>query len=148
MLLYALILGAIGFLLYRFAPFLLERFRSRKMGDKKERVILGERIAADETAHELFAEADRLARGGDLRGAIRKGYVALLCELSDRKVIGLSQHKTNRDYLRDVRKQTELHKNMSGLTNNYERHWYGFEDAREQDWEEFRNGYRKAINSQ
>jgi len=148
MLLYALILGAIGFLLYRFAPFLFERFKNREKRDKKERIILGERIAADETAQNLFAEADRLAREGDLRGAIRKGYIALLCELSDRKIIGLSQHKTNRDYLRDVRKQPELHQNMSGLTNNYERHWYGFESAKEQDWEEFRNGYQKAINSQ
>jgi hypothetical protein len=34
---------------------------------------------------------------------------------------------------------------MSGLTINYERHWYGFEDARETDWEEFKNGYQKAI---
>ena len=82
-----------------------------------------------------------------MRGAIRKGYIALLCELSERKIIGLSQHKTNRDYLKDVRKQNELYKNMSGLTNNYERHWYGFDSAEETDWEEFRNGYRKAVGS-
>jgi hypothetical protein len=145
MLLYAVILGGIGFLIYRFAPFLFDRFQMREKREKKERVILGERIAANETAHDLFTAADRLAREGNLRGAIRKGYIALLCELSDRKVIGLSQHKTNRDYLRDVRKKTELHRNMSGLTNNYERHWYGFETAKEQDWEEFKTGYKEAT---
>ncbi len=94
-----------------------------------------------------FAEAENLAGQGNLRGAIRKGYIALLCELADRKIIGLSQHKTNRDYLKDVRKQNELYKNMSGLTNNYERHWYGFDDAEESDWEEFRNSYKKAVGS-
>jgi len=146
-LLYALILGAIGFLIYRFAPFFAAKYRRKVRNEKKERVILGERLAADATAQNLFEEAERLAREGNLRGAIRKGYIALLCELSDKKIIGLSQHKTNRDYLRDVRKQNELYQSMSGLTNNFERHWYGFDTAEESDWEEFRNGYRRAIGN-
>ncbi len=145
--LYALLFGAIGFLIYRFAPFFANRFNNKERGEKKERVILGERLREDETAQNLFDEAERLARTGNLRGAIRKGYIALLCELSERKIIGLSQHKTNRDYLKDVRKQNDLYKNMSGLTSNYERHWYGFDTAEETDWEEFRNGYRKAVGS-
>lgn len=147
MLLYAVILGAIGFLIYRFAPFFANRFGVREKREKKERVILGERLAANETSENLFNEAENLARQGNLRGAIRKGYIALLCELSERKIIGLSQHKTNRDYLRDVRKQNELYKNMSGLTVNYERHWYGFDDAETKDWEEFRKDYQKTVNS-
>ena len=147
MLLYGLILSAIGFLIYRFAPFLVGKYRRREKGEKKERVILGERLAAGETPQNLFAEAERLAVRGNLRGAIRKGYIALLCELSDKKIIGLSQHKTNHDYLRDVRNQNELYKNMSGLTNNYERHWYGSDDARENDWIEFKEEYRKAVGS-
>jgi len=146
MLLYALILGVIGFLIYRFAPFFANRFQRREKRRKTERVILGEHLAADETAGNLFSEAERLAREGNLRGAIRKGYIALLCELSDKKIIGLSQHKTNRDYLKDVRKRGELYQDMSGLTNNYERHWYGADDAEESDWEEFRNGYRKVVS--
>ncbi len=145
--LYALLFGAIGFLIYRFAPFFANRFKNKEKREKKQRVILGERLREDETAQNLFDEAERLARAGNLRGAIRKGYIALLCELSERKIIGLSQHKTNRDYLKDIRKQNELYKNMSGLTNNYERHWYGFDSAEETDWEEFRNGYRKAVGS-
>lgn len=148
MLLYALILGAIGFVIYRFAPFFVKRFQGLETGKKKERVILGERLADDETAQNLFAEAEHLARDGNLRGAIRKGYIALLCDLSDKKIIGLSQHKTNRDYLRDVRKQTDLHQNMSGLTVNYERHWYGFDTADAADWENFKNGYQRAIGKQ
>ncbi len=143
--LYAAIIGAVGFLIYRFAPFLAARFKQREKREKKDRVILGERIAADESAENLFSEAERLAREGNLRGAIRKGYIALLCELSDRKIIGLSRNKTNRDYLRDVRKQRELFENMSGLTSNFERHWYGFDEAEEKDWDEFRTGYKKAV---
>ncbi|CAN5344754.1 hypothetical protein BH20ACI1_BH20ACI1_27600 [soil metagenome] len=144
--LYATVLGAIGFLIYRFAPFLTNRFRQREKEEKKDRVILGERLSENETAQNLFNQAEQLAREGNLRGAIRKGYIALLCELSDRKIIGLAQHKTNRDYLRDVRQKRELDENMNNLTNNFERHWYGFEAAETSDWEEFRQKYNKAIN--
>jgi len=146
MLLYALVLGFIAFIIYRFAPFFAERFRGREKKEKADRVILGEKLAADEDAQTLFDEAEALARSGNLRGAIRKGYIALLCELSDRKLIGLAQHKTNRDYLRDVRKRTVLYQNMNGLTNSFERHWYGFETTNEADWNEFKQIYQRAVS--
>lgn len=142
----AVVLGIIGFLIYRFAPFLSERFRKRVKKDKGKRVILGEELEADETSHDLFSEAEKLAREGNLRAAIRKGYIAFLCELSDRKLIGLAQHKTNRDYLRDVRNRAELQQDMRGLTGSFERHWYGLATTDETDWEEFRQSYQQAIN--
>lgn len=145
--LFAAVLGILGFVAYRFAPFLRGRFGRRRKDKKKDRVILGEKLAADTDSTELFSEAERLAHEGNLRGAIRKGYIALLCELSDRKIIGLSQHKTNRDYLQDVRKKRELFENMNGLTSNFERHWYGFDEAETSDWEEFKNGYKKALRN-
>ena len=110
-------------------------------------MILGERLAANETSENLLDEAEKLARNGDLRGAIRKGYIALLCELSERKIINLAQNKTNRDYLRDVRKKEDLYENIRGLTLNYERHWYGFSEAEPRDWEEFRRDYKRAVSS-
>ena len=147
LLLYVLVLSLIGFLIYRFAPFLADSFRRRKSREKSgERVILGRKLAAGETAQTLFDEAEKLAREGDLRGAIRQGYIALLCELSDRKIIGLARHKTNRDYLRDVRQRREVYENMNGLTSDFERHWYGFEAADETDWETFRKGYKKIVS--
>jgi hypothetical protein len=148
LLVYALVLGVIGFLLYRFAPFLRQRFLSREKTVKKARVILGETLAADETAHNLFSEAERLAREGNLRAAIRKGYIALLCELSDRKIIGLANHKTNRDYLRDVRKRPELHQNMNALTSNFESVWYGFGKPEAEDWEKFREKYKQTVSGE
>jgi hypothetical protein len=153
LLVYALVLGALGFLVYRFAPFFAEKYKRRERREKRTREILGERIAADETAENLFSDAEALARAGDLRGAIRKGYVALLFELSERKIIGLARHKTNRDYLRDVRPsnnaaaRADLYENVRGLTVNFERHWYGSEAVETKDWEEFRNEYKKAITN-
>jgi hypothetical protein len=111
------------------------------------RVVLGERLEADQTAADLLEEAERLARTGDLRGAIRKAYVALLCELGDRGVIGLAQHKTNRDYLDAVRRagSPHLYAEIRPLTSDFERHWYGLRDASETDWGDFRTRCRRAL---
>ena len=122
------------------------RIREREKKEKTARVILGEKILADQDAGDLFAEAEKFAREGDLRSAIRKGYIALLCELSDRKIIGLAQHKTNRDYLRDVRSRGEIHRNMNSMTNSFEHTWYGFAPANEGDWQEFRDCYKQTVN--
>lgn len=145
-LLYVFLAAAIGFVVYKFAPFFSKRFAGRKKKKKGDRVILGERIANDASATDLFAEADELARNGELRLAIRKGYIALLCELSDRKLIGLARHKTNRDYLRDVRKRPRLFENMSGVTLSFERHWYGFKRFESDDWEAFRASYQRTVS--
>lgn len=144
--LYVVVLGFIAFLIYRFAPFFSDRIKRREKRVKKERIVLGETIAADVDSQSLLDEADALARTGNLRGAIRKGYIAFLCELSDRSIIGLAQHKTNRDYLRDVRKRDGLFQGMRGLTNSFERHWYGFENADETAWNEFKQIYRDSLS--
>lgn len=113
------------------------------------RVVLGERLEADQTASDLLAEAERLARAGDLRGAMRKAYVALLCELGDRGVIGLAQHKTNRDYLDAVRRagRPRLYEEIRPLTSDFELHWYGLRDASEADWGDFSARCRQALKA-
>jgi hypothetical protein len=145
-LVYALVIGLVGFLIYKFAPVIVERFSRREKKERSSRVILGEHIEASRSASDLFAEAESFARQGDLRGAIRKGYIALLCDLADKKIIGLARHKTNRDYLRDVRKRTPLFDRMKRATGSFERHWYGFRTPEPKDWEEFREQYRSALN--
>ena len=143
--LFAAILGLLGFVLYKFAPLLFPSARRASRVKKSHRTILGERIPAGESSADLFSEAERLARIGEIRAAIRKGYIALLCELSDKNVISLEQHKTNRDYLRDVRSRQALYGSVRGLTNSFERHWYGEKPSAAGDWESFRESYKKAV---
>src|SRR5256714_685832 len=114
---------------------------------RRARVVLGERLEADQTSADLLSDAERLPRAGDLRGAIRKAYVALLCELGDRQVIRLSRHKTNRDYLSAVRRsdRPRLYTEMLPLTFNFELHWYGLHDASETDWDDFSARCRQAL---
>lgn len=138
--------AAIGFLIWKFAPRYL-RNRRKKKTKREARIVLGERLEPDQTSADLLAQAESLARSGDLRAAIRKAYIALLCELGDRKVISLAQHKTNRDYLGAVRDRPSLFLSMRGLTNSFEVHWYGFVPPGEDDWKEFRSGYQKALKT-
>ena len=134
------------------AKVLLNRFgrtRKTKQPRKKEaRIVLGERLEPDATATDLLSQAEALARSGDLRAAIRKAYIALLVELGDRKLISLAQHKTNRDYLNSVKSIPPLHATMGGLTDSFERHWYGFEQATPDDWQDFRAGYLAALRAE
>lgn len=145
---YALAAAVIVFVLWRFGPSAwaqLSARRRRKSQAREARIILGERLAADESAADLISDAERLARAGDLRGAIRKAYIAVLCELGDRKVIRLARHKTNRDYLANVRDRADLYQLLHPLTHSFERHWYGFDPATPTDWDEYRALCNRAI---
>ncbi|MCA1614595.1 MAG: DUF4129 domain-containing protein [Acidobacteria bacterium] len=128
----------------------LRRGRGRRSRKPRRgaRVVLGERLEADQTVADLLDDAERLALAGDLRGAIRKAYVALLCELGDRGVVRLAQHKTNRDYLSAVRRAASpgLYAEMLPLTFDFEVHWYGLRDATASDWESFKTRCRRALN--
>lgn len=126
------------------------RQRPRKAATKKRkepRIVLGERLEPEASAVDLLADAEALARAGEIRAAIRKAYIALLVELGDRKVISLAQNKTNRDYLRAVSALPALYGNMTGLTDSFERHWYGFVESAPLDWQNFKAGYLAALRT-
>lgn len=139
-------LAAIAFLIWRFGPRLMQGRRKKKT-KREARIILGERLEPDQTSADLLAQADVLARNGDLRSAIRKAYIALLCELGDRKLIHIAQSKTNRDYLYSVRDKGSLYSSMRKLTTTFELHWYGLVPAGENDWNDFRNNYQKTLRT-
>lgn len=139
----------IAFLIWKLLPrYLRNRGMKKKKAKREPRIVLGERLEPDQTANDLLEQAEALARTGDLRGAIRKAYIALLCELGDRKIIMLAQHKTNRDYLMAVRNRRALHEALRKLTASFEIHWYGFVAPAPTDWEAFRLGVRAAASSE
>jgi hypothetical protein len=140
-----LALGVLAFVLKMFLPRLLRGRGTKKKSKDKARIVLGERLEPDQSAFDLLAEAEALARRGELRAAIRRAYIALLVELGDRKIISLAQYKTNRDYLRAMREIEPLYRNVKVLTDSFERHWYGLAQANETDWLQFRSAYNQAL---
>lgn len=142
---YAILLAVIALAAWRIVPLLRRRAartRRAKNVKPKARVVLGETLAEDETALDLFAQAELLAQKGDWRAAIRKGHIAALCALSDRKLLRLEQHKTNYDYLREIAAQPNLSPTLRRLTQQFEYHWYGLAPADATAWDAFRNSYQ------
>jgi hypothetical protein len=143
------VIGLAGLAVLYILFLVLRRFsrtRKPKTRKKKEvRIVLGERLEPEATSSDLLSQAETLVRNGDIRGAIRKAYIAMLVELGDRKLISLAQHKTNRDYLNSVRSLPPLFGTMRGLTESFERHWYGLKQATPDDWQDFRAGYLAAL---
>ena len=140
-----LALAALAYVVKLFAPRLFARRGVKKRGKPMARVVLGERLEPNQSAGDLLAEAENLAKRGELRAAIRKAYIALLVELGERKLLSLAQHKTNRDYLSDVREIEPLHGNVKQMTESFERHWYGLVGATEADWLAFRAVYKQSL---
>lgn len=145
---FALAAAVLGYAIYKLTPYFQRRKAKLKLEKREARIVLGERLAPDQTASDLLNEAEALARKGELRAAIRKAYIALLCELGDRKILTLAQHKTNHDYLRAVREKRPLLNEMQKLTNSFENHWYGFKQTTADDWTAFRSGYEKVTRAE
>ncbi len=138
-------IAGIAFMIWRYGPRFLRGRKKKKKTKREARIVLGEILEPDQTAADLLSQAEALARKGELRAAIRKAYIGLLCELGDRKIISLAQHKTNRDYLNSVRDKVALYAGMRTLTQSFESHWYGFVPATETDWTDFQSGYRRIV---
>ncbi len=141
-----LALVVIAYAVKLFAPRVFRKRRTKKKDKRGPMIVLGEKLEPDQSSVDLLADAEALARRGELRAAIRKAYVALLVELGDRKILSLAQHKTNRDYLGTIRDVEPLYGNVKQLTESFERHWYGFAQATEADWIAFRTGYKQALS--
>ena len=143
----ALCLAVLAFAIWKLVPLIKGRRKRKSAGEKGSRVVLGEEIATEKTSADLLAEAEALAREGNMRHAIRKAYIAMLVELGDRRLLPLAQHKTNRDYLSALHDKPSLHDSVQPLVASFERHWYGFAPATDADWGEFHARCQEALKN-
>lgn len=126
---------------------LLKQFRLRRRSKPKKdevREVLGEEIAGDVTAADLFARAAELARQGDYRAAIRRAYISGLFELEQRGKLRLHRARTNRDYLDALRQESAIYPAFSTMTGAYERVWYGEVSATDVEFEDFVRVYQEV----
>lgn len=126
---------------------LLKRWRRRRQKDDAPEVreVLGEELADDVTVADLLAQASALARQGDYRSAIRRAYIALLCELEQRGKLRLHRAKTNGDYLNALRQEGALYPNFSVMTEVFEHIWYGRERAQADEYHDFLALYQETT---
>jgi hypothetical protein len=121
------------------------RLRREKEKDEDMREVLGEELDDDVTANELLTRANELARQGDFRGAIRRAYIALLCDLEQRGKVRLHRAKTNRDYLDELKPERSLYPTFSVMTGAFEHVWYGHELATESEFNDFITLYQETV---
>jgi hypothetical protein len=147
MVLQALIFLVLATALIFGAAKLVRRFQGRqKPAEKAEtREALGEEIPEYVTAADLFAMASELARQAEYRKAIRRAYIALLCDLDQRGKLRLGRSKTNRDYLDAMRSEQRIYPTFSVMTLAFERAWYGQARATEEEFHNFVSLYQEAI---
>jgi hypothetical protein len=86
-------------------------------------------LASAHPEEEWLRLAKRLEETGDLRGALRALFLALLARLHARKLIKVLRWKSNRDYQRELqrrsRRQPALAPLFAEIVALYERGWYG-----------------------
>ena len=121
------------------------RLRRPQARRKKTRLVLGEEIAIDGTSRELAEAGLAAARKGDFRTAVRKLYVSLLYELSERNLIELEDSATNHEYLRRASSLSGLAGPMRYLTDRFDYVWYGMFPSSADDFAAYLARYEEAM---
>ncbi len=139
------IAGLIGALVLAFRMF--RRIKRTPKKREKKRTVLGEEIDAGATSNDLADAALAAAKAGDFRGAVRKLYISLLYELSERNLIELEPNATNREYLAKVSRFQPLVAPMRYLTDRFDYFWYGMFPLTAEDFSVFQARYNEAMAS-
>jgi len=96
-------------------------------------------VASERSEDEWFALADRLAREGELRLALRAAYLGLLAGLGQREWLTIRRDRTNREYLTEftrrwgrrpeagLEQRAEIPEKLRGSLRQFDRVWYGAE---------------------
>jgi hypothetical protein len=138
------IVGLVGALVMAFRMF--KRYKRAPKKREKKRTVLGEEIEAGTTSNDLAEAALQAAKAGDFRGAVRKLYISLLYELSERNLIELEPNTTNHEYLAKVSRFQPLAGPMRYLTDRFDYTWYGMFPSSAEDFSTFQARYNEAMD--
>lgn len=102
----------------------------------------------EENMHEIeLDDPIQLAiKRGEFDTAVRLYYIAIIKELSVKKLIKWKKDKTNRDYYNELSGQ-QIQPSFSDMTNIYERIWYGSKSLQRPDFSPLESQFKQVINS-
>ena len=124
----------------------IRRRRGTPKKREKKRTVLGEEIDAGTSSSDLAEAALAAAKAGDFRTAVRKLYISLLYELSERNLIELEPNTTNHEYLAKVSRFQPLVAPMRFLTDRFDYFWYGMFPSTAEDFSTFQARYNEAMD--
>lgn len=96
---------------------------------------------------ELLHRAADFRERGEFRAAVRCLYLALLAFLENQGWVRYDRSKTNWEYARELAPSSPLRERFVGLTETFDRVWYGSEAATPDDCATFEAGYRDLSAS-
>ena len=79
------------------------------------------------TAATAYEQAQTTSSAGDYRTAVRYLYLSTLLALDERDILRYDRAATNREYLRRVVDQPDLHTLLHDVVDVFDRVWYGFQ---------------------
>jgi Domain of unknown function (DUF4129) len=134
------VLGVFLFFILRLAT----KIKPRRKAARK-RTVLGEEIEANATPGDLFEAAMAAAQAGDFRAAVRKLYISLLYELSERSLIELDESATNHEYLARLAHFEPLVAPVSAMTDRFDVSWYGMFPTSQEEFSTCLARYNEAM---
>jgi hypothetical protein len=138
---YLLIVGAIvGIIYFMFKNQIQQVFRSQKDKSVKKVGQIQEDIR-ELDVEELLAEA---LKENDLKRAVRIQFLHVLKVLSTSGLITWKPHKTNRDYLYELKKK-QLDRQFSEIAYTYEYVWYGDKQVSDSIYQETERIFRSFL---
>ncbi|MEN3331804.1 MAG: hypothetical protein V7641_1169 [Blastocatellia bacterium] len=111
----------------------------------RKRTVLGEEIEAGATPGDLFEAAMAAARAGDFRAAVRKLYISLLYELSERNLVEIDESATNHEYLARLSRFEALVAPVSEMTDRFDVAWYGMFPTSQEEFSSYLGRYNEAL---
>lgn len=101
----------------------------------KVREILGEKIDEKTTPNSLRSKGADSLRSGDIRGAIRYDFIALLLLMHEKSIIYLDETKTNKEIYNYLKKNNfSKLLEFQALINMFNASWYGHKNSAIEDY--------------
>ncbi len=94
------------------------------------------------SAAQALQQAEAHSQQGDYRSAVRYLYLSTLLLLEEHGVLRYDRARTNREYLRSVAGQPELHATLRSVVDVFDRVWYGFQPLNEADYDQYETQVR------
>lgn len=124
-------LGAVGIIVLVIV--LVRKVRHRQIDlSKKKRGALDEEVVLNATGWK--AEAEKLAKSGDYRGACRALYLSLLQALDENKIAIFAPAKTNYEYRYLLAKHPQICEGFVSVADVVELVWFGNKTAVDSDY--------------
>jgi len=141
-LLFIIGIGALSFLIYQII--IRTQFLQNKKVEKREVTL--EYLEQNLPMAEIKSHLQLALENGDYRLALRLQYLSIIKALSENELIEWDEHKTNGDYLRELR-STDFFKSFRAITNSFEVFWYGDEVVSKNQYEQLAPKYDGFLNN-